>query len=569
MAYPTYSRDHFADIEAYEDSVLDGTRPACKWERLAIKRHIRDLERAADPDYPYYFDSAKALEPIHFGECFTHVKGKWAGAKTLRDRLIELQGWQKWILACIFGWRRKSDGMRRYSLAYVCVPRKNGKSVLAAVMCLFMLAKDGEYGAEVYCGATTKKQAWEVFRPAKKMAMQQPVYTRKYRIDIHAQKLERESDGSRMEPVIGKPGDGASPSFWVADEYHEHEDDTFVDTMLTGQGAREQGLGLIITTGGDNHEGPCYQQELELKDVLAGAANDETLFGIVYSIDDDVDWKSERAIEMANPNLGISVRKEKLLDDQQRAISSPRKQAVFKNKHLNVWVTAREAWLNMEEWAEAANDEFTLESFLGDECGLGADLSESKDLTALVKCFKFERNGKDHYFFSGRYYTTKAQADIFKRYAEWIDSGHLIECDGSMIDYFLIEEHVAEDAEKYDISQCFYDPKGAAVLSQRIEQNQRIAAVRFEQSYTNFSPIMKDFESLLLDGRIHHDNNPCLTWMVSNIVAKKTMDGKDMRPVKASDKKKIDGGVAMLQAFAAMYIPDDAKPIDSVYNYMG
>ncbi len=567
MQYATYTRDHWADIAAYEDSVTSGDRPACQWERLAIERHLKDLEASSDDDNLYYFDFEKALEPIHFIECFTHVKGKWTSGKTQAEKLIQLSPWQKWMLASIFGWRKKRDGLRRFSLIYICVPRKNGKSVLAAGICLFLLAADGEAGAEIYCGATTEKQAWEVFRPAKKMAEQQPQFLKAFDIDVHAKKLERSSDGSRFEPLIGKPGDGSSPSGWVADEYHEHETDEFVNTMITGQGAREQGFGLIITTAGDNHEGPCHEQEGDLKEILLGTKHDETQFGIIYTIDSDTDWRSEIALEMANPNLGVSVGREYLLNQQARAVSSARKQASFKNKHLDIWVSARNAWLNMEYWIPA-EQVFDLDDFLGWECGLGADLSESIDLTAIVKCFKKVIDGKDHYYFSGTYYTTEEQARENQNYAQFIEDGHLVECEGAMIDYVLIEEDLEAEAEKYDIEHCFFDPKGAANLSQRVQNNIGIEAVRFEQNYTNFSPIMKDFEALLLDGRIHHDGNPCLTWMVGNIIAKTTMDGKDFRPVRASKKKKIDGGVAMLMAFANIYTPEDNRAQDELDEFL-
>lgn len=547
--------------------MVSGKRPACQWERLAIERHLGDLEASNDEDNLYYFDLEKALEPIHFIECFTHVKGKWSRGKDLKQKLIALSPWQKWIIASIFGWRKKADGLRRFSLVYICVPRKNGKSVLAAGLCLFMLAADGEEGAEVYCGATTEKQAWEVYRPAKKMAEQQKLFTSAYGINVHAKKIEKISDGSRMEPVIGNPGDGSSPSFWTADEYHEHETDNFVDTMITGQGAREHGLGAIITTAGDNHEGPCYATEEELKAVLSKTANDDTFFGVIYTIDKDVDWRTLRALEMANPGMGVSVGKEYLINQQKRAIASARKQNRFKNKHLDIWVSARNAWLNIESW-NAAAEKISIDDFLGWLCGLGADLSESIDLTALVKCFKKDINGKDHYYFFGDYYTTEAQAAKNAHYTKWIHDGHLIECEGSMIDYFDIEENIAADALKHEIETCFYDPKGAAVLAQRIENNVGIESVRFEQSYTNFSPIMKDFEALLLDGRIHHDGNPCLTWMVGNIIAKTTMDGKDYRPVKASANKKIDGGVAMLMAFANIYTPEDFNAQESLNDFL-
>lgn len=567
MQYPTFARDHFADIAAYENSVLDGTRPACQWERLAVQRQIDDLIAAnEDKNFPYYFDFEKALEPIRFIECFSHVKGRWARGRG-EASLIVLEPWQKFIIAVLFGWRRKESGLRRFSLAYVCVPRKNGKSILSAGIGLFMLAADDESGAEVYCGATTERQAWEVFRPAKKMAQKNPFFLQHYDLEVRAKSIYRAEDESRFEPVIGSPGDGSSPSFWVCDEYHEHKTDHMVETMESGQGAREHGLGLIITTAGDNHEGPCFAAEEELKNVLTGAANDETYFGIIYTIDKDVDWKTERALIMANPNYGVSVDPIDLKARQKRAINNVRKQANFKNKRLDVWVSSRSAWLNPEDIKAATDENFIIEDFHGLEAGLGADLSESKDLTAFVKCFKKKIDAKEHYYFTGRFYTTEKQAAENPRYSQWVHDGHLIAGDGSMIDYELIADDVKKDDQLFSISRCFFDPKGAAVISQQIEAKHDIQAVRFEQSYTNFSPVMKDFEALLLDGRIHFENNPCFIWMIENIIAKKTMDGKDFRPVKASDAKKIDGGVAALMAFASIYNHEEEKEAHySIYN---
>ena len=567
MSYPTFERDHFADIEGYEDAVISGTRKACKWERLAVKRHIDDLKKSANDDYPYYFDEARARAAIQIIECFPHVKGKWAKSRNFQERLISLSPWQKWLIACIFGWRNKADGLRRFTLIYICVPRKNGKSVLAAAICLIMLACDDEYGAEVYCGATTEKQAWEVFRPAKKMVKLQPLFAAKYKIQIHAKKLEIEHDGSRMEPVIGKPGDGASPSFWVADEYHEHETDDFVETMITGQGAREQGLGLIITTAGDNHEGPCFATEQELQSVLSASVNDDSFFGVIFTVDKGVPWDSDDALEMANPNLGISVRRGYLIDQRNKAKLSARKLATFKNKHLDVWVSAKDAWINPELWAKCKTpSNFDWGQFLGQECGLGGDLSESKDLTSFVKCFRLMIDGKYHYYFKSRNYTTELQLQEKKHYCDWVDDDFLFACDGAMIDYDEVVDDVEKDNENYQIERCFFDPRGAALIAQRIEKGLGIEAVRFEQTYTNFTQIVNDFDAMLLDGRIHYDGNQCYAWMMLNMVLQETRDGKGKRPIKPARDKKIDAGIATLLSFASMYIPDDEDHPESLYN---
>ena len=568
--------DHLGDIQAYCDAVVSGDRPACKWEKLAVQRHINDLARQNTDGFPYVFDHEKACKIIEFGQLFPHVKGKWARASGKANR-IRFQAWQKFGLASIFGWVHVVTGLRKYRIVYDCEPRKNGKSIKAAVIGLYLVAQDDEYGAEVYCGATSEKQAWEVFRPAKKMADKQPAFRRAYGITCHAKRLEADGvgtkprgdgskrfpDGSRFEPVIGKPGDGASPSGAILDEVHEHQDDTLYDTMLTGMGARDQPLLLLITTAGSNIAGPCYAQQKELEAVLQGTLVNEELWGIIYTVDDpENEWRTEEGLIKANPNLGISVSREFLEARVRDAEMSPRKRSTVLTKHFNVWVTGKNAWLNMLTWNRQADPSLCETDFRGEEAKLGIDLSETDDLTAAVKCFRRDIEGERHYYLFGRYYATEAKVAENDHYDEWVQSGHLIQCDGETIDYEDVEDHIEDDAERFTIEQCFYDPHGAAHLAQRLEKHHGIEAVKVGQTYTNFSAPMRDFERLLKAGRIHHDGNPCLAWMFSNVVAKETDDGKMMRPVKENRESKIDGAVAALMAFIAAYEPDEDDSAD-------
>jgi phage terminase large subunit-like protein len=236
------------------------------------------------------------------------------------------------------------------------VPRKNGKSALSAGIGLYMLCADGEFGAEVYSGATNEKQAWEVFKPARLMAMRTPALCSRFGVDVNARSLVRVDDESKFETITGDPGDGQSPSCSIHDEYHEHADDGQVDTMQTGMGARDQPLQVLITTAGDNLAGPCYARLHDERSKLAGSAkgggppiDDETFF-VEYTIDEDDDWKSEAALRKANPNFDVSVSGDFLLARQRDAIAMPRKAGVFKTKHLNLWVSAKAAWFDVEAW---------------------------------------------------------------------------------------------------------------------------------------------------------------------------------------------------------------------------
>lgn len=554
--YPTFTRDHIADIEQYAMDVLDGTRPANIYERLAVERESRDLERAGTVNFPYIFDIEKALKVIRFVETFNHVKGKWSKAKGV-ESLISLAGWQKWITAQVYGWVHKDTGRRRYRTAFTLVSRKNGKSTWVAPIGLYMLAADGEAAAEIYCGATTQKQANEVFSPAKKMASRQTAYRRKFGVELYAQQIERTSDGGKFERLIGDPGDGGSPSCYLCDEYHEHPDDRQRDTMITGMGAREQPLEWIISTAGANWFGPCGTFQKECQEILEGSRTDETVFAMIYTIDKDDDWKSKEALIKANPNYGVSVEEEFLLSMQRKATESARKQNAFKTKHLNQWVGAKESWLNMELWNAAADIDLSLEDFESEEYAVGVDLSESDDLTSDVKCFDGSVDGVTHYYFFPRTYVTEAKANEIDIYRDWIDSGDLQQCDGSSIDYDDVERGIINDAETYFAKGLFYDPAGAAPIAQRVHNASQIEPIKVAQSYSNFTSAMREFENLLNQGRIHHTGCPVLTWCLSNVIAKTTQDGKYFRPVKEHPANKIDTAVAALLAFIGKWQPDE------------
>jgi phage terminase large subunit-like protein len=197
----------------YANEVLAGTIPACQWVKLACERHLKDLTRSDTEQFPFLYNPAKADRACKFIEALPHVKGNWAN----RAERIKLQPWQCFIICSLFGWVTKDSGQYRFREAYICVPRKNGKSVIAAGIGLFKFAADGEFGAEVYSGATSEKQAWEVMLPAKLMAQRTPALLKAFGIEVNGKSLKsgsltRPSDGSRFEPIIGKPGDGASPS---------------------------------------------------------------------------------------------------------------------------------------------------------------------------------------------------------------------------------------------------------------------------------------------------------------------------------------------------------------------
>lgn len=383
-------KDYAAIATQYARDVVELRVPAGKYHRLACKRHLDDLDRDA-AGWRYTFNpeltdhEGKKYFPANricaFAEKMPHIKGDWA-ARGLR---IRLEPWQVFILVSIFAWIDTTSLKRRYRAADLFIPRKNAKSTIAAVIGLYMLTADGEFGAEVYSGATSKDQALEVFRPAALMAKSNLDFRRHYGVEVSASNIAVVDRNSKFEPLIGDPGDGASPSCSITDEYHEHRTSSQYDTMVTGMGARSHPLALVITTAGYNIGGPCYNHQVELQKVLEGSVENNQRFGIIFAADKDDDWTSREALIKANPNFGVSISEEFLLARLADAVSDPRKQAVHKTKHLNLWVNAASPWINLDNFQALADPTLQRETFAGCPSTAGLDLaSKVEDRKSVV-----------------------------------------------------------------------------------------------------------------------------------------------------------------------------------------
>lgn len=554
---------HVAAGLKYAREVVAGKIPACKWVRLACQRQMDDLRREGNPRWPYRFDPKKAERVCRFVELLPHTKGKWAHK---RER-IKLEPWQQFGLTTVFGWVKKTDGLRRFREAYKEIPRKNGKSIDAAAVGLYMFAADGEFGAEVYSGATTEKQAWEVFRPARLMTLRTPDLREAYGIDVNAANLSRLEDGSRFEPLIGKPGDGSSPSCAIIDEYHEHDSPELYDTMITGQGARDQPLTYIITTAGANMAGPCYDKRAYAIKVLEGTLKDETLFAAIYTIDAEDDWTTEEALRKANPNLGVSVGEDYLYTRQRTAMQSASQQNTFKTKHLNIWVGARNAWMNMRAWQQCPPRK-PLSELAGRPCYAALDLANSVDVAALILLFP-PHDDDPLYHLHGRYYlpedTVEEKASSnYSHYATWAHQGFMTLTPGNVIDYDYIMDDLRDFLSRFEVREVPYDPWQATQLATQMLA-EGAPMVELRQTVQNLSEPMKEMEKLVLSKKLAHGNCPVMSWMVSNVVAK--LDKKDnIYPTKEKPENKIDGAVGAIMALARVVVHQDDA---SVYETRG
>ena len=555
----------------YARDVVAGKISVCRYVQLACKRHTDDLKAAETRSFKYRFDRDAAERVCKFVQKLPHTKGKWA-----RERLkIKLEPWQLFQFACVFGWKIKKSGFRRFREAYSEIPRKNGKSAIGAGAALYMFAADGEAGAEVYAGATTEKQAWEVFRPARLMCLRTPDLLSHFGIEVNAKNLNRPGDDSRFEPLIGDPGDGSSPSFAVADERHEHKDNALYDTMISGMGARDQPLIWAITTSGFDIAGPCYDDRRRVIEMLEGTTPDDELFGVIYTIDADDDWTTVEALRKANPNMGISVSEEFLLNQQQRAIKNPRLANTFKTKHLDIWVSSKSAFFNMEEWAKCEDKTLTPEMFQGEDSHLGADLARKLDMNSVPRIFTREIEGKIHYYcVAPRFfvpYDTAYDTDnkrMSDRFQGWVNQKLMILTDGAEIDYREILSEVLGMQDTAPIKSIAIDPSGATNLSHHL-MDEGIDAITITQNYTNMSDPMKELEAAIKTGRFHHDGNPIMTWCISNVVAKYLPGNDDIvRPIKEGNDNKIDGAVALIMAIGRALLDHNTPHEDDISDHL-
>lgn len=542
----------------YARDVVAGKVEVCKWVHLACLRHLNDLAASKSKGFKWKFNKAEAERVCAFVELLPHTKGKWARER----RKLKLEPWQKFIFCCVFGWVSKKSGLRRFREVYCEIPRKNGKSVIAAGVALYMLCADGEFGAEVYCGATTEKQAWEVFRPARLMMQKTPDLVEAAGVEINARSLSIPEDGSRLEPIIGDPGDGSSPSCSLVDEYHEHDSDDLYETMLTGMGAREQPLIFTITTAGSNIAGPCYEKRKQVCAMLDNTVANDEIFGLIYTLDDKDDWRDLQALKKANPNYGVSIFPDNLKRDLADAIRYPSRQNGFKTKHCNLWVNAKMAWLNQLDWDRAAVPGLTMDDFAGQPCHLGIDLASKCDIADIAAVFREkDAAGRDIWTLFTRHYlpegAVQSEGPNQEAYERWVNEGHLITTDGEELDFDVIRDDAKAIGETHQVEEIAYDKWRATQLAHQLQKD-GAEVVEVGGGIQTMNLAMRELEAALVSGRVRHNGDPVLAWMASNVVAHEYKGC--ITPTKESSPKKIDGMVAILMAMSLAILAEGVAP---------
>jgi phage terminase large subunit-like protein len=555
--------DPFVDrAKTYALDITTGEIPANTFVKLACQRFLNDLKRTDITLYPTPGKRSPGSKWCSFLEKLPHVKGKWART----GQLLVLSDWQVFCVVNIYGWHYVDTGLRRFNEAYICVGRKNGKTFLIAGLGLGHLVIDNEFGAEVYCGASTKSQAMEVFSPARLMLKYKEKISKHFGVTVNKTSLSKLSDNSLFQPVIGKPGDGASPSCAIVDEFHEHDTSDQYDTFKTGMAARENPMTLIITTAGYNMAGPCYDKQLEVQSILTGAVEDDNIFGIIYGIDEDDNWDSLEALKKANPNYGISVFPRYLEGELKAARRSPSKQVSFKTKHANMWVGAKAAWMNMLAYQACRRKDAELEQFKGREAIIGLDLASKTDIADMgVLIMPSEADPLCHYFCKHYLPEEKVTDGENLKYKEWHANGWLTTTPGNVTDFAYIENDLKDAVKMFTVKEIPFDPFQATQFSTRMIEL-GLPMIEVGQTVKNFSEPMKETEAMILRKDIRFSFDPVLMWMMGNVTARMDMK-QNIFPNKEREENKIDGVVSLIMCVnRVIWYRDNTR--ESIYTKM-
>jgi len=568
-------KDYVALARQYETDVLSGSIPACKQVRQACQRNVNDLARQGARGFPYRFDEKIARRICEAAELLPHIKGPEAKVIGRDDEdwpiwnPIRLEPWQCWVLTSLFGWQQigPEPARRRFKVALVLVPRKNAKSTLAAIVALYMLTADGESGAECYSAATTRDQAKVVAEIAWEMSRRSPEFTKHFGVKVGAKTtrvLEVPASASKFMPLSADAHtlDGLNVSFAAIDELHAHPTRGVWDVIDTATGARVNPLILAITTAGVDIGGICHEKMSYLHKVLEGTQEDDTFFGINYTVDDGDDWRLEATWKKANPNYGVSVSAEDLERKAREAQSSSAAVNNFLTKHLNVWVRSESTWLPTEAWIKNGDASRTIEQYAQHPCWIGVDLAEVRDIAAVVIVFRL---AADQFVVFGRYYlpeATVAKSQVAQM-TGFVRGGFLIQTDGDQSDYQRIEDDIAVLCKSYRVEKVCFDRALAAQMTQSLQRRLggKPPLETVPQGAEVMTPAMQTVERLILSGGMLHDANPCMTWMMSNVVVKPSHRG-EIYPIKAGGKdspNKIDGPVALFTAMSQAF-KEIAKP---------
>jgi len=508
-----------------------------------------------------------------FANHLTHTKGEWAG------RPFRVSQWQRDFLNQLFGTKRK-DGLRQYRTAYLEVPRKNGKSTLAAGVALYLLALDGEPGAEIYSAAADKEQANIVFNQAVQMIEANPNLLKELKI-YKNKTIVHTASGSVYRSLSSDAftKHGLNAHGIVFDEVHAQPNRELWDVLTTSTGARRQPLTFAITTAGWDRESLCWQLRQYSDQIAEGIIEDATFLGKVYTSNGD--WKVESTWVEANPGYGSTIKKDYFKRTVKEAEANPSRENTFRRLHLNQWTQQETRWISLDRWdacQRTAPDFFNPSgiNLQKRKCYAGLDLASTTDLTALVLVFPPIVANEPYWILPFCFAPSEAARERERtnrqRLDIWERQGLIITSQGRVLDYNVIKDKIAALANLYDLQEIAVDRWNVNQIVKDLEKigekhGKKDWLVGFGQGFASMSAPIKELETMIISGdRIAHDGNPVLRWMMGNVQVIRD-DAGNVKFTKAKSVEKIDLMVALAMAMGrAQVAPIQA---DCIYDLQG
>ena len=532
-------------------AVLSGSVPSCRMVRLAYERYRADLER---PDL--YFDEAEYLKFCKFSRQFRHYKGALAG------QFFSPEPWQLFIFANCFGLKVKATGRRKYRLADLYLPRKNGKTFIASIFALWFLLMDKEAGPEVYMAALDQEQARLCYDAAVTIG-RASIFAKLLRIYNSWLKTECPGNNGVMKPLSKdtQNKDGLNIHAGICDERHAWPNTEMLDVIKTGMGARTQPFLLSISTAGVDVSNPYFADIEAYKAEMSGAMPlEDDHFFLLYTPDDDDDWQSEDTWKKVNPNLGISLDWQYMRATYNEAVTRGGSfVASFKTKNLNLWVDAPKSWVPDEDVALCC-EPFDESVLRGEKCYVGIDLASKSDICATA--FFFPRYNYAKFLFvlpEGKIAEREDRVD----YRRWLEEGWVQSCPGKVLDESWYLEQLMQAMRPYEIEAIAYDPWGMWDLKTRFGIYEPVL-MEYRQDIRYMSVPTKRLESELLKHELRLGANPVIRWMLRNVVVYIDPNA-NVKLDKARSRNKIDGVVALVDAIGAWLNQTNGERPQEIY----